>query len=103
MNNNFFRQNSYNPSYIPQESTAPPMISNNNDNMDTYKYTETIINENIGKTANVYMSFADSIEWRDRIFRGKIESAGRDYILLRDENNKQLLLWSIYINFIEFD
>ena len=49
------------------------------------------------------MSFADSIEWRDKVFVGKVESAGRDYVLLRTDNNKQLLLWSIYINFIEFE
>lgn len=100
MNNDFFRQTTYNPSYIPQESTTPPM---NNENIDSYKYTETIINENIGKKATVYMSFADSIEWRDKVFVGKVESAGRDYVLLKTDNNKQLLLWSIYINFIEFE
>lgn len=103
MNNDFFRQTPYNPSYIPQESTTPPISEGNNENIDTYKYTETIINENIGKKATVYMSFADSIEWRDKVFVGKVESAGRDYVLLRTDNNKQLLLWSIYINFIEFE
>ena len=103
MNNDFFRQTQYNPSYIPQESTTPPISGGNNENIDTYKYTETIINENIGKKATVYMSFADSIEWRDKVFVVKVESAGRDYVLLRTDNNKQLLLWSIYINFIEFE
>ena len=31
MNNDFFRQTPYNPSYIPQESTTPPISGGNNE------------------------------------------------------------------------
>ena len=50
------------------------------------------------------MSFADSIEWRDRIFEGTLEAVGREFLLISDrQNNKWYMLWSIYIDFLEFN
>ena len=49
------------------------------------------------------MSFPDSIEWRDKVFAGTLQSVGLDYILIKDLNNTPILLQKIYINFIEFD
>ena len=50
------------------------------------------------------MSYSDSLEWRDKIFTGIIEAAGRDYALLRDPNDgKWTLLWTVYLNYVVFD
>ena len=49
-------------------------------------------------------SFSDSVEWRDRIFVGLIEHAGRDNLIINDvENNKSYLILMIYVDFVEFD
>jgi len=107
MNNNYYRQEKYDPNFIPTYNGMTAVGNNNSNfnNMNTaiakFSYTDSIIQANIGKNAKVYMSFPDSIEWRDRIFEGTIIAAGKDYLLMRD-NNKQNLLWNIYINFIEF-
>ena len=52
--------------------------------------------------AKIFMSFPDSIEWRDKIFEGKIISVGNDYVLIKDNKGIDSLLTNIYINYIEF-
>lgn len=67
-------------------------------------YIENIIRNNIGKKVRVHASFSDSVEWRDRVFTGIIEHAGRDNLVLNDvENNKHYLILMIYVDFFEFN
>lgn len=99
MNNNLYTQ----PNYIPSQGTAPPYIPQNS-NYNKEEYGENIIRKNIGKKATFYASFSDSIQWRDSIFEGIIEDAGKDYVLLYNrENNKRFLLWNVYLDYIVFD
>jgi len=67
-------------------------------------YIENILRNNAGKKVRVHASFADSNEWRDRVFVGIIEHAGRDNLVLRDiDNDVYYLILMIYIDFFEFD
>ena len=67
-------------------------------------YIENILRNNIGKKVRVHASFADSIEWRDRVFVGTIEHAGRDNLIIYDrENDINYLILMIYVDFVEFD
>ena len=67
-------------------------------------YIENILRNNIGKKVRVHASFSDSVEWRDRIFVGLIEHAGRDNLIINDvENNKSYLILMVYVDFVEFD
>ena len=67
-------------------------------------YIENILRNNIGKRVRVHASFSDSVEWRDRVFTGVIEHAGRDNLVINDkENGKNYLILMIYLNFVEFD
>lgn len=67
-------------------------------------YIENILRMNKGKKVEVFMSFADSGEWKDRIFKGIIEESGKDYIILSDPvTGNWYLLLIIYIDFIKFD
>ena len=88
------------------------MIFINNNYIDTSMYTnndeqsyiENILRLNRSKNVEIYMSFADSIEWKDRIFRGIIEQSGKDHVIISDPNTGNwYLLLLIYINFIKFD
>lgn len=99
MNNNLYTQ----PNYIPNQGTAPPVIPPNS-SYTRDEYAENIIRKNIGKKASFYMSFSDSIEWRDTIFEGIIEDAGKDYVLIYNrESNKRFLLWNVYLDYIVFN
>lgn len=110
MNPNYTTTN--NPSYIPSQSTYPPYtgipnypvnqgISSNSSQGN--QYAESIFTKNRGRTVSVYFSYPDSVEWRDKVFTGTIIDDGRDYLLLRDKDQKTILLWLVYINYAIFD
>lgn len=86
---------------IERDTTNP--IVNNNYNIEQ-SYIENILRNNIGKKVRVHASFSDSVEWRDKVFVGIIEHAGRDNLVINDvENNKNYLILMIYVDFVEFD
>ncbi len=88
--------------YMP--STPPGNISYNPDLDMEQSYIENILRLNKGKKVKVYMSYPDSNEWRDRIYIGLIEEAGKDHLILSDPNTgKWFLLRMIYLNYVEFD
>lgn len=67
-------------------------------------YIENILRLNLGKVATVYMTFEGNREWNAKVFRGRVEAAGRDHIILSDpQTGKRYLLLSIYLNYITFD
>ncbi len=67
-------------------------------------YIENILRNNIGKKVRVHASFSDSNEWKDRIFSGIIEHAGRDNLIINDiDTGKNYLILMIYVDFVEFD
>ena len=67
-------------------------------------YIENILRNNIGKRVRVFVSFPDSVEWRDKIFTGIIEHAGRDNLIINDtESNNSYLILMIYLDYVEFD
>ena len=90
-----------------ERDTYNPIIEDNNSNynlVSEQSYIENILRNNIGKKVRVHASFSDSIEWRDRVFTGIIEHAGRDNLVLNDkENDKYYLILMIYVDFVEFD
>lgn len=75
-----------------------------NNASDEQSYIENILRLNRGKQVEVYMSFADSLDWKDRVFRGIIEQSGKDHIILSDPNTGNwYLLLLIYVDYIKFD
>jgi spore germination protein Q len=71
---------------------------------DEQSYIENILRLNKGKKAKAYFSFPDSEKWRDKIFEGIIEEAGKDHLVMSDPNTgKWQLILLIYLNYVEFD
>ncbi|PAF18862.1 spore coat protein GerQ [Terribacillus saccharophilus] len=67
-------------------------------------YIENILRLNRNKLATVYMTFENNDRWNAKIFKGVIEAAGRDHIILRDpENNRRYLLLMVYLDYVTFD
>jgi len=67
-------------------------------------YIENILRLNKGKLATVYMAFEGSTEWNSKIFKGIIEAAGRDHLILSDpETGYRYLLPMVYFNYAVFD
>nr|WP_138420514.1 spore coat protein GerQ [Aquibacillus sediminis] len=67
-------------------------------------YIENILRLNKGKIATVYMTFENNDRWNAQIFKGVIEAAGRDHIILSDpETGRRYLLLMIYLDYVTFD
>ncbi len=67
-------------------------------------YVENILRLNKGKKATAYVSFSDSVDWRDKKFTGIIEQAGRDHLIISDpDTGKWYLILMIYLDYVEFE
>ncbi len=86
MNNNLYNNN-----YPPNQVFYPNNIKDN--------YVEEYLNNNLGNQVEAHVSFCDSIEWRDSIFKGILEKVGKDYIVIHNNQNKYVI-WNIYIDYI---
>lgn len=67
-------------------------------------YVENILRRNKGKRARIHASYPDSVEWRDKVFEGIIDEAGRDNLIIRNpETGVNYLILMVYVNYVEFD
>lgn len=86
---------------IPNQQTVPTMTG---DFPMEQSYIENILRLNRGKKVEIYASYPDSDEWRNKIFSGIIEQSGRDHIILSDPSTGNwYLILIIYVNYIKFD
>ncbi len=85
--------------------TSPPgNISFNPLNDGEQSYIENILRLNKGKKVRAYVSYPDSVEWKDKIYDGIVEQAGRDHLIISDpQTGKWYLIRMIYLNYVEFD
>lgn len=67
-------------------------------------YIENILRMNLGKTGTFYMTYENNSEWNAKIFKGKIEAAGRDHIIISDPTTgMRYLLLMVNLDYITFD
>jgi spore germination protein Q len=67
-------------------------------------YIENILRLNLGKLVTIYMTFEYSPEWGAKVFRGILDEAGRDHIIIRDEETgKSYLLLMVNLDYVEFE
>ncbi|ASS66706.1 spore germination protein Q [Paenibacillus sp. RU4T] len=67
-------------------------------------YVENILRLNRSKMATFYMTYENNKEWNAKIFRGVIEAAGRDHIIIRDPaTNMRYLLLTLNLDYVTFD
>lgn len=98
---NYFYPNPY--GYFPNSYTGGFYPNQQNDQVDEQSYIENILRLNLGKVVSVYMNFENS-QWGSKIFKGKLEAAGKDHIIISDQsNNMRYLLLTIYLDYVTFD
>ncbi len=67
-------------------------------------YVENILRMNLGKVATLNMTFENNTEWNAKIFKGVLEAAGRDHIIISDPvTGKRYLLLTLNLDYITFD
>ncbi|QPC47767.1 spore coat protein GerQ [Mangrovibacillus cuniculi] len=87
---------------VPQNPTKPQNVPGMLPIEESY--IENILRLNKGKIATVYMTFENNKEWNSKIFKGVIEAAGRDHLILSDpQTGTRYLLPMIYLDYITFD
>lgn len=107
MNGNYYQNPTFPSNQTPMPSTNPTSppgnISSSSMMPMEQSYIENILRLNKGKRVNVYVSYPDSNEWRDKIYSGIIEEAGRDHLILSDPvNGNWYLIRMIYLDYVEF-
>ncbi|MCC3377483.1 spore coat protein GerQ [Cohnella sp. REN36] len=67
-------------------------------------YVENILRMNLGKVATIYMTYENNSEWNAKIFKGVLEAAGRDHIIISDPTTgRRYLLLTLNLDYITFD
>jgi spore germination protein Q len=67
-------------------------------------YVENILRLNLGKMVTIYMTFQNNTEWNAKVFRGILEAAGRDHIIISDpQTGRRYLLLTVNLDYITFD
>ena len=104
MNGNFFPNPTFpNVDFDSKENVNQGFVPIEDEPMEQ-SYIENILRHNKGKKVKIYVSFPDSNEWRDKVYEGIVEQAGRDHIILSDPNTgKWYLILMIYLDYVEFD
>ncbi|MCF6094001.1 spore coat protein GerQ [Microaerobacter geothermalis] len=67
-------------------------------------YIENILRLNLGKMATIYMTFENNSQWNAKVFKGVLEAAGRDHIIISDpKTGTRYLLLMVNLDYITFD
>lgn len=67
-------------------------------------YIENILRMNLGKIGTFYMTYEGNPEWTARIFKGRVEAAGRDHIIISDpDTGRRFLLLMVNLDYVTFD
>lgn len=67
-------------------------------------YIENILRMNLGKHATIYMTFENNSQWNAKIFKGILEAAGRDHIVISDpKTGMRYLLLMVNLDYITFE
>ncbi|WP_458411612.1 spore coat protein GerQ [Schinkia sp. CFF1] len=66
-------------------------------------YIENILRLNKGKQVTVYATFENNTQWNAKVFKGVIEAAGRDHLILSDpQTGQRFLIPMIYVDYVTF-
>lgn len=67
-------------------------------------YIENILRLNLGKIGTFYMTYENNSQWNAKIFKGKVEAAGRDHIIISDpQTGMRFLLLMVNLDYVTFD
>ena len=67
-------------------------------------YIENILRLNKGKLVTVHATFENNREWNAKIFKGIIEAAGRDHLILSDpQTGQRYLIPMVNVDYVTFD
>ena len=60
-------------------------------------YIENILRLNKGKVGTFYMTYNDSLEYRDKVYRGIIQAAGKDHLVISDTRDGKRYIFLLFL------
>ncbi|MCM3760998.1 spore coat protein GerQ [Alkalihalobacillus oceani] len=67
-------------------------------------FIENILRFNKGKVGTFYFTYQGNSEWNAMVYRGRVETAGRDHIIISDPaSGKRYLLMMANLDWVEFE
>lgn len=67
-------------------------------------FIENILRFNKGKIGTFYFTYQGNSKWNAMIYRGRVETAGRDHIIISDPaSGKRYLLMMANLDWVEFE
>ncbi|WP_410768670.1 spore coat protein GerQ [Fontibacillus sp. BL9] len=96
----------YQPPQVPSGSPMTPSGTVMPVQIPTYEqsYIENILRLNLGKVGTFYMTYENNSQWNAKIFKGVLEAAGRDHIIISDPNTGvRTILLMVNLDYATFD
>lgn len=103
-------------STMPPMSTMPPQVTSGSPMTPTgavvpttapvfeQSYIENIFRLNLGKIGTFYYTYENNKEWNAKVYKGVLEAAGRDHIIISDPvTGQRTVLLMIYFDYATFD
>lgn len=67
-------------------------------------YVENILRLNLGKIGTFYFTYENNSQWNAKVFRGVLEAAGRDHIIISDpKTGERIVLLMVNFDYATFD
>lgn len=67
-------------------------------------FIENILRLNLGKVATLYMTYENNSQWNAKIFKGVLEAAGRDHIIISDpQTGLRTILLMVNLDYITIE
>lgn len=93
----------------PQVTSGSPMtptgaVVQNPPQVFEQSYIENIFRLNLGKVGTFYFTYENNKDWNAKIYKGVLEAAGRDHIIISDPaTGQRTVLLMIYFDYATFD
>ncbi|MDM8098879.1 spore coat protein GerQ [Oceanobacillus oncorhynchi] len=92
---------SFYPAYSVRQYAQPSNGTGGGQLTNQQSFIENILRLNRGKLGTFYLTFEGQ---QQTAFRGYLEAAGRDHILIREEDSeRRFLLLMVYLDYVLFD
>lgn len=91
---------------MPPMQTAPPTPGGQVPGMLPLEqsYIENILRLNKGKLVTVFTTFENNREWNAKAFKGIIEAAGRDHVIISDpQTGMRFLIPMVHVDYVTFE
>lgn len=100
----FSAQNYQTPGFAQQAQAGATPAEGGSSLPIEQSFIENILRLNRGKNVIVHQTFEGNDEWGARVFRGRLEEAGRDHIIVSNpETGESYLLLMVNLDWVTFD